>query len=176
MACIFLIQIFWMGSNAFSNLWMARWSERHQEMENPDNHEPSNDFYLEVYIGIGILYGTLAFMRALMVAFSSPKMSLYIHERMISNLLFSSLNEFFDRVPLGRIFNRLSKDLNSVDSNLPAYFSSTIVFMFFLTSNMVVIFVIAPIYIFAPVLFVYLVLCHILRSYVAKPQRELTRL
>jgi ABC-type multidrug transport system fused ATPase/permease subunit len=111
-----------------------------------------------------------------MIAFASPKMSLLIHESMVSNLLFSSLNEFFDRVPLGRIFNRLSKDLNSVDSNLPTYFSSTIVFMFFLTSNLLVIFVIAPIYIFLPAIIIYLIFCHILRSYCAIPQRELTRI
>ena len=123
-----------------------------------------------------MLYGTFAFIRALMIAFSSPKMSLVIHESMISNLLFSSLNEFFDRVPLGRIFNRLSKDLNSVDTNLPSYFSSAIVFMFFLSSNLVVIFVISPIYIFLPAIAVYLILCHILRSFVTKSQRELTRL
>lgn len=106
-----------------------------------------------------------------MMAYCSPKMSEVIHERMISNLLFSSLNEFFDRVPLGRIFNRLSKDLNSVDSNLPAYFSSALVFMFFLTTNLVIILAIAPIYVFGPMVVIYLILCHILRGYVVKPQR-----
>lgn len=111
-----------------------------------------------------------------MVAHSSPKMSLLIHESMASNLLFSSLNEFFDRIPLGRIFNRLSKDLNAVDNNLPQYFSSALVFMFFLSTNIVVIFVIAPAYVFGPALLIYLVLCHILRNHVTKCQRELTRL
>lgn len=95
---------------------------------------------------------------------------------MITNLLFSSLNEFFDRVPLGRIFNRLSKDLNSIDNNLPTYFSTSIVFTFFLATNIVVIMFIAPLYVFVPVLVVYLMLCHILRMQIVKPQRELTRL
>jgi len=104
-----------------------------------------------------------------MVSFSAPKMSYIIHESMISNLLFSSLNEFFDRVPLGRIFNRLSKDLNSVDSNLPNYFSNALVFIFFLATNIVVICFIAPLYVFIPVIFVYLTLCHILKMYYSKP-------
>lgn len=95
---------------------------------------------------------------------------------MISNLLFSSLNEFFDRVPLGRIFNRLSKDLNTVDVTLPGLFNNTLVFIFFLVNNMVVMFVIAPIYVFLPMMVVFLILCHILRSYIIKPQRELTRM
>jgi ABC-type multidrug transport system fused ATPase/permease subunit len=103
-----------------------------------------SSFYIKYYVALGLLYGTFAFLRSLMVAFSAPKLSLLIHESMVSNLLFSSLNEFFDRVPLGRIFNRLSKDLNSVDSNLPNYFSNALVFIFFLATNIVVICFIAP--------------------------------
>jgi ABC-type multidrug transport system fused ATPase/permease subunit len=57
---------------------------------------------------------------------------------MISNLLFSPLNEFFDRVPLGRILNRLSKDLNSVDTKILNTFTNFLVFMFFLICNIVV--------------------------------------
>lgn len=34
---------------------------------------------------------------------------------MILSLLFAPLNEFFERVPLGRIYNRLSKDLSVID-------------------------------------------------------------
>lgn len=128
------------------------------------------------YVVLGVLYGTFAFFRSLLVSFSSPKMSYYIHEVMISNLLFSSLNEFFDRVPLGRIFNRLSKDLNSVDANLPNYFSNALVFTFFLATNIVVICFIAPLYVFIPVIVVYLLCCHFLKVYYSKPSGELTRL
>lgn len=171
------MQVLWMASNAFTNLWLAKWSERNEALiQDPTEKLPSNSTYLEVYIAVGLLYGTFAFLRALMIAYASPKMSLVIHESMISNLLFSSLNEFFDRVPLGRIFNRLSKDLSSVDANLPNYFSSALVFMFFLSSNLVVIFIIAPIYIFLPALVVYLLACHILRNQITVPLRELTRL
>ncbi len=176
-AMVILVQVVWMASNAASNLWMSKWSRRNLEVtELHMTGIPSNAEYVEVYVVIGFLYGTFAFIRALMVSFSSPRMSEIIHESMISNLLFSSLNEFFDRVPLGRIFNRLSKDLNTVDSTLPGLFNSTLVFIFFLVNNMVVIFIIAPWYIFIPIMIVYLALCHILRSYVVKPQRELTRM
>jgi ABC-type multidrug transport system fused ATPase/permease subunit len=169
--CIFLIQTLWMGVNAYSNMWLKHWSERNEDVKNGYPAKYTNDTFLEVYIALGIVYGTLAFIRALMMAYCSPKMSEVIHERMVSNLLFSSLNEFFDRVPLGRIFNRLSKDLNSVDSNLPAYFNSALVFLFFLMTNVVIILAIAPLYVFGPMVLIYLVLCHLLRGYVVKPQR-----
>ena len=103
-------------------------------------------------------------------------MSNLIHESMISNLLFSSLNEFFDRVPLGRIFNRLSKDMSSVDLNVSNYFGNSCVFAFFLGSNIIVISVMAPIYVFWPVIIVYLIICHFLRMYYSKPAKDLTSL
>jgi hypothetical protein len=34
-----------------------------------------------------------------------------VHKKITKALLYASLNRFYDRVPLGRIFNRLSKDL-----------------------------------------------------------------
>jgi len=88
---------------------------------------------------------------------------------MISNLLFSSLNEFFDRVPLGRIFNRLSKDLSSLDSQISTFFINTLVFAFFILSNVIVIIVISPVYIFLPVVVLYLVFSWFLKMYAEKP-------
>ena len=169
---ILLVQFIWTAANASSNLWLAKWSQRFSETDPKiSNHE-----FLGVYIAIGLIYGTFAFFRALLIAYGSPKMSLFIHESMISNLLFSSLNEFFDRVPLGRIFNRLSKDLNSVDNSIPNYFGNTLVFVFFALTNIVVVLVVAPVYVFLPIILVYLICCHILHLHTSAPQRDLTRL
>lgn len=93
---------------------------------------------------------------------------------MISNLLFSPLNEFFDRVPLGRILNRLSKDLNSVDTNLPNVFANFLVFLFFLLGNIVVILYITSIWILFPIL-AFLFGIIILKNYYMKPNKELVR-
>ena len=41
-----------------------------------------------------------------------------IHKKMSHCLLYAPLNEFFDRVPLGRILNRLTKDVNIIDDIL----------------------------------------------------------
>ena len=111
-----------------------------------------------------------AFFRALVFAFSNVKMSSYIHKEMISNLLFSSLNEFFDRVPLGRILNRLSKDLNAVDSNFPSVFGNVLVFSFLLLGNIIVIVYCSVVWVLIPIL-IYLISCYYLKSYYMKPQR-----
>jgi ATP-binding cassette, subfamily C (CFTR/MRP), member 2 len=161
-----------MCGNSLSNLWLVKWTN----YSDGTITDHSMKFWTFGYIIIGFLYGFFAFIRFLMIAYSSPKMSLKIHEAMISNLLFSSLNEFFDRVPLGRIFNRLSKDLSSVDLNVSSYFGNFTVFIFFLGSTIVVISVTAPIYVFWPVIGVYLIICFILRRYYARAAKELTSL
>lgn len=171
-AFVLFIQTLWMCSNSLSNLWLVEWTN----FSDGTITDYSMDFWAFGYVIIGVVYGLLAFFRALLVGHSSPKMSLFIHESMISNLLFSPLTEFFDRVPLGRIFNRLSKDLSSVDLNVSNFFSNSSVFAFFLGSNIIVISVVTPIYVFWPVILVYLVICHFLRIYYSKPAKELTKI
>jgi len=94
---------------------------------------------------------------------------------MLTNLLFSPLNEFFDRVPMGRILNRLSKDLNSVDSNLPNLFSNFLVFLFFLLGNVVVIVYCTSFWIMFPIL-AFLIGITLLKNYFMKPNKDLVRL
>ena len=118
----------------------------------------------------GVFYGLFAFFRALILAFSTPRMSSKIHEAMNSNLLFSPLNEFFDRVPMGRILNRLSKDLNAVDSNIPVAFSSFLVFLFFLICNIVVIVYCTSIWVLIPII-VFLFCILLLKNYYMKPSK-----
>jgi ATP-binding cassette subfamily C (CFTR/MRP) protein 1 len=157
----------WLIWNTCFNIWLSYWTG------SPDDH--SNGYFVGYYAMFGVFYGVFAFFRALILAISSPKMSLTIHESMITNLLFSPLNEFFDRVPLGRIFNRLSKDLNSVDANLSVVFANALVFLFFLLCNIVVIVYCTNIFIIFPIA-IFLVGIYFLKNYYMKPSKELVRL
>ena len=38
-----------------------------------------------------------------------------VHKKMTKALLYASLGNFFNRVPVGRIVNRLTKDLRQLD-------------------------------------------------------------
>jgi ATP-binding cassette subfamily C (CFTR/MRP) protein 1 len=164
---IFFSMFGWMISNTCFNIWLSIWTT---------NTPPrSNGYYVGFYALFGVIYGLFAFFRALVLAISTPKMSLVIHESMISNLLFSPLNEFFDRVPQGRILNRLSKDLNSVDANLAVVFANFLVFLFFLICNIVVIIYCTNIWISVPIA-VFLLGIVLLKNYYMKPNRELVRL
>lgn len=78
-------------------------------------------------------------------------------------------------MPLGRILNRLSKDLNSIDANLLNVFSNFLVFLFFLLGNIAVILYCTSIWIFFPI-FAFLIGITILKNYFMKPNKELVRL
>ena len=47
--------------------------------------------------------------------------SKYLHETMLYTLLRSTM-QFFESTPIGRILNRFSKDMNSVEFQLPTSF------------------------------------------------------
>lgn len=158
----------WLIFNTCFNIWLSVWTG-----DTAGKHD--NSYYVGYYAMFGVIYGLFAFFRALIMAISSPKMSEIIHESMISNLLFSPLNEFFDRVPLGRILNRLSKDLNSVDTSLPNVFVNFLVFTFFLLGNIVVILYCTSIWIIVPIT-IFLIGITVLKNYYMKPNKELVRL
>lgn len=48
----------------------------------------------------------------------------YLHDHLLKTVLRAPTTTFFDVTPIGRILNRFSSDINSVDSDLPAIFHS----------------------------------------------------
>ena len=154
--------------NILFKIWLSKWTE------DPENEEKKS-YYLNHYIMFGVFYGLFAFFRAIILAISSPKMSEIIHDSMMSNLLFSPLNEFFDRVPLDGILNRLYKDINSIDVNLPILFSNFLFFSFFALCNVLVILYCTSVWIMIRII-LFLGGCTVLKNYYMNPNRELVRL
>jgi ABC-type multidrug transport system fused ATPase/permease subunit len=54
-------------------------------------------------------------IRAVVITQASLIAAKKAHKSMIVSLLFAPLVQFFERVPIGRILNRLSKDLTVLD-------------------------------------------------------------
>lgn len=65
---ILLCQVIWMAFNASTNLWISAWTESESL---PVEKHPSS-FYIKWYVVLGLFYGTFAFIRSLMVSYSSP--------------------------------------------------------------------------------------------------------
>jgi len=92
MILILIMQILWMLCNSTTNLWLIQWTDYYAKLDEGIKTQYSQTFYIVGYVIFGCIYAILALIRSLLIAYSSPKMSLLIHESMISNLLFSSLN------------------------------------------------------------------------------------
>lgn len=64
------------------------------------------------------LLALFALTYALITAYSSIRASRYLHDKMLASIMRSPLS-FFDTTPIGRIINRFSRDIETIDSILP---------------------------------------------------------
>lgn len=93
---------------------------------------------------------------------------------MIKNLLYASLSKFFNRVPTGRILNRLTKDLRELDEDLVDEMSWFMVACLELFSTLVICIYTSSILSVIPMIIVGIVSSLLRRRYM-KAQRELVR-
>lgn len=93
---------------------------------------------------------------------------------MIKRLLYASLNNFFNRVPTGRIINRLTKDLRELDQSIMHAFLWFLVSSFQLFGALAIcIYTTTPFAIIPMIIVGYLT--NKLRKYYLKTSREATR-
>lgn len=74
-----------------------------------------------------------------------------IHRNMMASLLHASLNEFYDRIPIGRILNRFSKDLINLDEKMSFTLSDLSVCAFFVIGDLAICVYTTTIYLFIPI-------------------------
>lgn len=107
---VIVTMILWEGIKMGSNVWISEWTGH--------SDETNNSFYMIGYAIFAGCYGIMAMIRSTVLITGSVKCSRLIYRRMTTKLLFAPLNEFFERIPIGRILNRLSKDVQVIDSDL----------------------------------------------------------
>lgn len=99
-----------------NSYFVGLWSD--QYTQHPD------DVNVNLWLGLyaGVLMGTVLFETFTYMVWYAFRWiaSRRIHEKVIKSVLYSPIR-FFDTTPLGRIINRMSNDIKSVDSSLGAY-------------------------------------------------------
>ena len=95
-----------------TGIWLAYWSSA----DVTTNQQ--RDFYLTVYGSIGAGQAFFIFMYSLTLFWGAIKASRTLHRKLIVNILRLPMT-FFDTTPLGRIMNRLSKDIYGIDVTIP---------------------------------------------------------
>ncbi|KAA0187376.1 ATP-binding cassette subfamily C (CFTR/MRP) member 10 [Fasciolopsis buskii] len=109
-----------LGPLTLSNLIRSTNSEQTASITLPATQlsSSSRSFYLTVYgsiVGGNVLATTF---RAVLFAFGGLAASAIVHENALDTVLHACLS-YFDRTPQGRILNRFSSDVGTVDDSLP---------------------------------------------------------
>jgi len=87
-------------------------------------------WYVWIYSSISISYGIFSGIRAFALTRSNVVAIRNLHSRMISRLLKAPINKFFERIPVGRILNRFSEDMNTCDLSIPFCVGGNLVSLF----------------------------------------------
>ena len=74
--------------------------------------------FLGVYGGLGLAQALCILIGSFALAIGGFFASSVLHNKMLANILRSPMS-FFDTTPLGRILNRFSKDVYTVDESIP---------------------------------------------------------
>ncbi|GFN76447.1 multidrug resistance-associated protein 7-like [Plakobranchus ocellatus] len=137
-----LVSLFFMqASRNLSDWWLSYWvSHSHSSnsssktvaevsslftskifSELSTNANSSSDnlrFYLGIYGGLAGANSLFTLIRAFLFAYGGICAATVVHKRLLSAVIKAPIS-FFDSTPIGRILNRFSSDLYSVDDSLP---------------------------------------------------------
>lgn len=88
--------------------------------QNQSSNNIDNDvsFYLTVYGGLAAANSVFTLFRAFLYAYGGILAATVIHKRLLAKVLEAPIT-FFDITPIGRIVNRFSSDVYTIDDSLP---------------------------------------------------------
>ncbi|KAG9350239.1 hypothetical protein JZ751_026593 [Albula glossodonta] len=121
----------------FPNGMMYLWEERLVETASKVNITPEIKYYLTVYGSIAAANSIFTAFRAFLFAHGAICAASVIHNRLLGRVLKATV-AFFDTTPFGRILNRFSSDLYSVDDTLPFILNILLANVFSLLGMLVV--------------------------------------
>lgn len=120
---IFVTLVLSQGANIATSLWLSYWVS--------DKFGFSRGVYIAIYAVLGALQAVLMFAFATLLSTCGTNSSKVMLQRAMESVLRAPMS-FFDTTPLGRITNRFSKDVDSMDNSL-----TDAMRMYFLTLAMI---------------------------------------
>ncbi|XP_055085554.1 ATP-binding cassette sub-family C member 12 isoform X2 [Periophthalmus magnuspinnatus] len=145
-SAIFVLQV---GSTAFGNWWLSYWLEQGNGSSNATSNSgnitdnPQLHFYQMIFGLIIVVMLALALLKCFVYTSITVNAACNYHDKMFRNVLSYPMS-FFDTTPTGRILNRFAKDLEEVDSMLPANIDPFIQYSLLVTFTLIVVASIFP--------------------------------
>ncbi|GMT16667.1 hypothetical protein PFISCL1PPCAC_7964, partial [Pristionchus fissidentatus] len=126
------------------SFWLSSWSNENDPAYNGTKMDQVAR--LGVYIGLGLVESIGFLISLVFLLFGGLNASRRLHAPLIHNLMRSPVS-FFDTTPLGRILNRCSKDVDTIDSQLPMNTRYFVMCIYSIVSTLLVIVLATPIFI-----------------------------
>ena len=101
-----------------SNIWLARWSNDQTSMNDTIENISQRNYRVTIYAYLGIAQALSFFIGAYALVKGTINSSKMLHSNILYRIMRSPIS-FFDTTPLGRIVNRFSKDIETIDSLIP---------------------------------------------------------
>ncbi|TKA35153.1 hypothetical protein B0A54_13948 [Friedmanniomyces endolithicus] len=152
------------GANIVTSLWLSYWTSNRW-------HLPLG-VYIGVYAALGVVQAAFLFVWSVALTVLGTRASKVMLHRAVRRVLRAPMS-FFDTTPLGRITNRFSKDVDTMDNTLTDSMR-----MFFMTMAMicsVFILIIAYYYYFVIALFPLVIMFLFSAGYYRASAREIKR-
>ncbi|KAL6861150.1 hypothetical protein ACP4OV_016850 [Aristida adscensionis] len=121
---------FMQASRNGNDLWLTYWVDTSMGGKN-------TRFYLIILSMFGTINSLFTLGRAFSFAFGGLRAAIRIHASLLENIIGAPVS-FFDQNPSGRILNRLSSDLYTVDDSLPFILNIFVANFFSLLGTLVV--------------------------------------
>jgi ATP-binding cassette subfamily C (CFTR/MRP) protein 1 len=97
------------GMSVLSNWWLTYWSD--------SNSGKSQNYFLFMYALINLGVALVSLIRSLFLAFVALTASRSMFNDMLAAVLHAPMT-FFDTTPVGRLVNRFSKDIYTIDEKV----------------------------------------------------------
>ncbi|KAF9308781.1 hypothetical protein BG003_010617 [Podila horticola] len=134
-ALVFSLFLLQQVANVMGNQWISWWSQ--------DQFKLTTQQYIGIYAGWALAQLVLVFSAALMLSFTIVKTANTMHDSAFKKVLYSPLS-FFDTTPTGRIINRFSRDVDTLDNVLWSTLYEFTITVVTLMGTMVLIIVVFP--------------------------------
>ncbi|KAF9284744.1 hypothetical protein BGZ68_004465 [Mortierella alpina] len=128
----FVLQQF---ANVMGNQWISWWSE--------DELELSQHMYIGIYVAWTLAQLLFVFIAATLLSYAVIKTANNLHDAAFKQVLFSPL-AFFDTTPLGRILNRFSRDVDTLDNVLWSTLYESFITIVTLMGTMILVIIVFP--------------------------------
>ena len=123
---------------AINNWWLTYWTN------NETLH--SSIWFVGIYTALGIATVIMSGVSPFSLFWTGLHASRKLHDGLLQGIMRSPMS-FFDQTPLGRITNRISKDIYTVDKTLPGVFDSFLGCLFSVLATIIVILIAMPLFI-----------------------------